>query len=89
MGLRVALVRSVRGVLGRDLHRELGMSMKVYDREQLKRLLGIGNTAAYRILREYGFRIGSAGKSPLRITEEGVNEYVRQQQARNDLGSRA
>lgn len=59
--------------------------MKVYDREQLKRLLGIGNEAAYRILREYGFRIGGAAKSPLRITETGVSAYVQRQQARNDM----
>lgn len=87
MGIRVALGGSHHRVLGNHLHCQPGM--RIYDREQLKRLLGIGNTAAYRILREYGFRIGSAGKSPLRITEEGVNKYVRQQQARNDLGSRA
>ena len=62
--------------------------MKVYDREGLKTLLGIGNTAAYRILREFGFRTGSAAKSPLRITEKGVSAYVSRQSARNDMDTR-
>lgn len=43
--------------------------MKVYDRQGLQTLMGIGKDTAYRIMKEYGFRTGYTDKSPLRITE--------------------
>lgn len=50
--------------------------MKVYDRQGLQTLMGIGKDTAYRIMKEYGFRIGYSPKSPLRITEEQVRKLT-------------
>lgn len=50
--------------------------MKVYDRQGLQTLMGIGKDTAYRIMKQYGFRIGYSPKSPLRITEEQVKKLT-------------
>lgn len=52
--------------------------MTVYNREELQALLGIGKQTAYRLMKEYGFRIGYSPKSPLRITEEQVKRLTEQ-----------
>ena len=70
----------IRGILGRHLLGKLGVVvMTVYTPKQLQEMLGIGKVAAYRIMKEYGFRTGYTYKSPLRITEEGVREWVKSQ----------
>lgn len=56
--------------------------MKVYDRQGLQTLMGIGKDTAYRIMKEYGFRTGYTDKSPLRITEDGLKEYIRKEKNR-------
>ena len=61
------------------------VGMRVYDRQGLQELLSVGSNTAYRILQEYGFRIGYSDKSPLRITEEGVKAWVDSQ--RTNTGS--
>ncbi len=71
-------------ILGGHLYSEPRMT--VYDKRQLQELLGVGSATAYRVLKEHGFRIGNSPKSPFRITDEGVREYV--QQARNELDKR-
>lgn len=76
---------SVRGVLGGDCLGKLGVvAMTVYTPKQLQALLGIGRDAAYRIMKEYGFRTGYTYKSPLRITEEGVREWAKSQMMTTD-----
>lgn len=66
-----------RGLLGGDRPGKLGVVvMTVYTPRQLQALLGIGRDAAYRIMKEYGFRTGYTYKSPLRITEEGVKAWA-------------
>ena len=68
---------SCRGILGGDSSGKLGVVvMTVYTPQQLQALLGIGRDAAYRIMKEYGFRTGYTYKSPLRITEEGVKAWA-------------
>ena len=52
--------------------------MKVYDRQGLQTLMGIGKDTAYRIMKQYGFRTGYTDKSPLRITEEQVKRLTEQ-----------
>ena len=52
--------------------------MKVYDRQGLQALMGIGKDTAYRIMKEYGFRTGYTDKSPLRITEDGVRKWAKE-----------
>lgn len=56
--------------------------MKVYDRQGLQTLMGIGKDTAYRIMKQYGFRTGYTDKSPLRITEDGLKEYIRKERNR-------
>lgn len=56
--------------------------MKVYDRQGLQTLMGIGKDTAYRIMKQYGFRTGYTDKSPLRITEDGLKEYIRKEKSR-------
>lgn len=53
--------------------------MTIYDTKQLQTLLGIGENTARDIMRIYGFRTGYKPRSPLRITEDGVKEWVSQQ----------
>lgn len=50
--------------------------MKVYDRQGLQTLRGIGKDTAYRIMKQYGFRTGYTDKSPLRITEDQLTKYA-------------
>lgn len=74
-----------RGILGGDRSGKLGVVvMTVYTPKQLQALLGIGRDAAYRIMKEYGFRTGYTYKSPLRITEEGVREWAKSQMMTTD-----
>ena len=71
------------GVLRAYALGELGVvEMKVYDRQGLQALMGIGKDTAYRIMKEYGFRTGYTDKSPLRITEDGLKEYIRKEKSR-------
>ena len=64
---------SIRRILGRDLYH--GHHMKVYDREGLQHLLGIGRDRAYRIMRDYGFRVGDRA---VRISEPQIKQYIRE-----------
>lgn len=73
MALSVALGGSIRRVLGRDLRH--GHRMKVYDRAGLQQLLGIGRDCAYRIMRDYGFRVGDRA---VRISEPQIKQYIRE-----------
>lgn len=57
--------------------------MKIYDKQGLMELLNVKSNTAFRIMREYGFRTGYSPRSPLRITEEGVREWVEHQQKMN------
>lgn len=66
-----------RGLLGGHLSRK--PCMKVYDSKALQALLGISDNTARRIMQEYGFRTGYKPRSPLRITEEGVMEWLKRQ----------
>jgi hypothetical protein len=58
--------------------------MKVFDKNGLRELLGIGDSAAYNILRRYGFRIGYAEHSPMRITEDGIQKWIADQRKEGD-----
>ena len=51
--------------------------MTVYTPKQLQELLSVGRYTAYTIMKRYGFRIGESKRSPLRITEQGVEAYVK------------
>ena len=85
MGIRLEMDGGCRGILGGDRSGKLGVVvMTVYTPQQLQALLGIGKVAAYRIMKEYGFRTGYTYKSPLRITEEGVREWVKSQMMTTD-----
>ncbi len=59
--------------------------MKVYDVKSLEQELGIGREAAYRILRDYGFRTGYTNKSPLRITERGLERFIEERRREIEL----
>lgn len=72
MALSVALGGGIRRILGRDLRH--GHRMKVYDRAGLQQLLGIGRDRAYRIMRDYGFRVGDRA---VRISEPQIKQYIR------------
>lgn len=50
--------------------------MTIYTPKQLQELMSVGRDTAYAIMKEYGFRVGDSRKSPLRITEKGVAQYV-------------
>lgn len=73
MALSVALGGGIRRILGRDLRH--GHRMKVYDRAGLQQLLGIGRDRAYRIMRDYGFRVGDRA---VRISEPQIKQYIRE-----------
>ena len=63
--------------------------MTIYTPQQLQKHLSVGRDTAYRIMKEYGFRIGDSARSPLRITEKGVESYVKvaREAARSGLDS--
>ena len=49
--------------------------MKVYDRQGLQTLMGIGKDTAYRIMKEYGFRVGV---NRYRISERQVERFIKE-----------
>lgn len=69
----MALGGGIRRVLGGHLLD--GHRMKVYDRAGLQQLLGIGRDRAYRIMRDYGFRVGDRA---VRISEPQIKQYIRE-----------
>lgn len=73
MGIHLALGGSIRRILGGDLRH--GHRMKIYDRAGLQQLLGIGRDRAYRIMRDYGFRVGDRA---VRISEPQIKQYIRE-----------
>lgn len=77
MVISVEMDGRIRSLLGGHLPRRLVLGlMTIYNKDGLKELLGVGTQTAYRILREYGFRIGYSERSPMRITDEQINKWI-------------
>ena len=78
MVLSMAMGHRRRRILGGHLIGELELvGMTIYTPKELSALLRVGRGTAYKIMKRYGFRVGEATRSPLRISEQGVEAYVK------------
>lgn len=78
MVISLALGRGVHRILGGHVLSQLELvGMTIYTPKQLQELLSVGRGTAYVIMKRYGFRIGESERSPLRISEQGVEQYVK------------
>lgn len=60
--------------------------MKVYTVKTLQDVLKVGRNTALTIMQTAGFRIGYAARSPWRITEEQLKDYIMKEDKTNGRG---